>query len=70
MNVQTPLESSVSTPCSNSVQTLERQPWFNGTTKAAWYAPISEKSESVEAWLEEMGWEVINKDLRSTDVED
>ena len=29
---------------------------FNGTTKAAWYAPISEKSESVEAWLEEMGW--------------
>ena len=43
---------------------------FNGTTKAAWYAPISEKSESVEAWLEEMGWEVIVKDLRCTDVED
>ena len=43
---------------------------FGGATKAAWFAPISEKSESVEAWLEEMGWEVNVKDLRSDGEEE
>ena len=37
---------------------------------AMWFAPISEKSESVDAWLEEMGWEVNVKDLRSDGEEE